>query len=316
MQLGFAVPQTGAWATPANQVTVARRAEELGWASLWTLQRLLYPAEPDSPRWQPSYRSVADPVVTLAYLAGHTGRVRLGTAVLNMPWFSPVLLAKQTASLDQVSGGRLDVGLGLGWAAQEYAAAGAPMDRRGARAEEFLACLRSCWTDDVVDFRGEFHRVEAAVVEPKPVQRPHPPLLLGGTVEAALRRAGRVADGWISSSGHDLTDIGTSVRVVAAAAEEAGRDPGSLRYVCRGVLRLREAGRPDRRPLSGSLEEVRADLDTLATQGVTETFLDLNLDRQVGTTDADPVAAMDRAAELLEALAPGPAGGPAAQGGA
>src|SRR5689334_13657092 len=118
MLLGFAVPQAGPWATVDNQVALCRRAEDLGYASLWMLQRLLFPAEPDSPRWQPVYRSVHDPVVTLAFLAGQTERVRLGTAVLNMPWFSPLLLAKQAAELDIVSRGRLDLGLGLGWATE------------------------------------------------------------------------------------------------------------------------------------------------------------------------------------------------------
>jgi alkanesulfonate monooxygenase SsuD/methylene tetrahydromethanopterin reductase-like flavin-dependent oxidoreductase (luciferase family) len=126
MQLGFAVPLAGSWATPAHQVALARRAEDLVYASLWTVQRLLYPADvasaDDPRRWPPVYRSVHDPLVTLAFLAAHTERARLGVAVLNMPWFSPLLLAKQAATLDTVSGGRLDLGLGLGWAAEEYVA--------------------------------------------------------------------------------------------------------------------------------------------------------------------------------------------------
>ncbi|MGH9282962.1 MAG: LLM class flavin-dependent oxidoreductase, partial [Acidimicrobiales bacterium] len=157
MQLGFAAPVSGSWATPANQVEVAQRAEELGYASLWTFQRLLFPAGDRSARWAPAYRSVTDPLVTLAFLAGHTTRLRLGVAVLNMPWFSPLLLAKQAATLDVVSGGRLDLGLGLGWAKEEYAAAGAPFERRGARAEEFVACLLDLWRGGVVSHRGEFH---------------------------------------------------------------------------------------------------------------------------------------------------------------
>ncbi len=307
MLMGFAVPVAGSWATPANQVELARRAEELGYASVWTFQRLLFPAEPQGPdaaRWQPVYRSVHDPLVTLAYLAGQTSRVRLGVAVLNMPWFSPILLAKQTATLDAVSGGRLDLGLGLGWSREEYAAAGAPFDRRGARAEEFLACLKALWTQDVVDFHGEFHDVTRAYVEPKPVQRPHPPLLLGGGAEAALQRAGRVADGWISSSGQDLASIGSAIRVVAEAASAAGRDPATLRYVCRGVVRLRAEGGDRRRPLTGSIEQIRADCAFLAEQGVTELFVDLNFDADIGVLDADPATSMARAAELLDALAP------------
>jgi probable F420-dependent oxidoreductase len=308
MDLGFAVPVAGSWATPAHQVTLARRAEELGYASLWTFQRLLYPVDvagaDDPRRWPPVYRSVHDPLITLAFLAAQTERTRLGVAVLNMPWFSPLLLAKQAATLDTVSGGRLDLGLGIGWAAEEFTATGAPADRRGARGEEVDACQRACWTEEVVDFHGEFHDVGPAHVDPKPVQRPHPPILLGGGVPAALRRAGRVADGWISSSGQDLAAIGTAAEVVRGAAREAGRDPAAVRVICRGVVKVRPAGLPDRRPLTGSYDEVRADLAILAEQGVSEVFVDLNFDPDIGSVDADPEESVRRATEVLEALAP------------
>lgn len=308
MQLGFAVPQAGSWATPDRVVDTARHAEALGYSSLWTFQRLLYPADPASSaqpeRWPPVYRSVHDPLVTLAFLAAHTSRVRLGVAVLNMPWFSPLLLAKQATTLDTVSGGRLDLGLGLGWASEEYAATGAPADRRGARAEEFVTTLRAIWTQDVVEVHGAFHRMHGVRVEPRPVQRPHPPILLGGSAEGALRRAGRAADGWISSSGQQLSSIGSAIEVVRSGAVAAGRDPGALRFVCRGVVRVRPGGAEHRRPLSGSFDEIRADLSMVAAQGVTETFLDLNFDPEVGSVDADPDRSTRRAREVLEALAP------------
>ena len=308
MDLGFAVPLAGSWATPANQVLLGRRAEQLGYASLWTFQRLLFPVDveraADPQRWSPVYRSVADPLISLAFLAAHTERVRLGVAVLNMPWFSPLLLAKQSATLDAVSGGRLDLGLGLGWAAEEYAATGAPTDRRGARAEEFIGCLKACWTDPVVDFHGRFHDVGPAHVDPKPVQQPHPPLLLGGGVDAALRRAGRTADGWISSSGQRLSDIGTAAATVRDAARDAGREPGAVRIVCRGVVKVRDGGRSDRRPLTGSYDEVRDDLTELAGHGVDQVFVDLNFDPEIGSVQADPEDSVRRATEVLEALAP------------
>jgi probable F420-dependent oxidoreductase len=307
MDLGFALPVAGSWATPAHQVALGRRAEELGYHSLWTFQRLLYPADvaaaDDPRRWPPVYRSVHDPLITLAFLAAHTERVRLGVAVLNMPWFSPLLLAKQAATLDAVSGGRLDLGMGIGWAAEEFTATGAPADRRGARGEEFVACLRACWTEGVVDFHGEFHGVGPAYVDPKPVQRPLP-VLLGGGVPAALRRAGRIADGWISSSGQDLASIGAAAEVVRGAAREAGRDPAAVRVICRGVVKVRPAGQADRRPLTGSYDEIRADLATLAEQGVSEVFVDLNFDPDIGSVDVDPEASVRRATEVLEALAP------------
>lgn len=302
--MGFAVPVSGSWATPANQLRVARRAEELGYHSLWTFQRLLYPADPGSARWSESYRAVQDPLVTLGFVAGHTSRVRLGVAVLNMPFYSPALLAKQLATLDLVSDGRLDVGLGLGWAPEEYAASNVSYEGRAARSEEFIEAMRALWERDVAEFHGRFYDFPAVRMEPKPVQRPYPPILLGASAPAALRRAGRLTDGWVSSSGADLTRIGESIDVVRAAARDAGRDPEALRFVCRGAVRLRAAGDTDRRPLTGSIEEIRGDLSTLREQGVTETFVDLNFDPEVGSPDADAEASMARAEELLTALAP------------
>jgi probable F420-dependent oxidoreductase len=242
--------------------------------------------------------------VTLAYLAAHTSRVRLGVAVLNMPWYSPILLAKLATTIDHVSAGRLDLGLGLGWSQVEYDAAGAPFERRGERADDFLACLTAIWTDDPVDYESEFHVVRRAHVHPRPVQQPHPPVLLGGAAPPALRRAGRLSQGWISSSGQDLSNIGSQIAIVREAATAAGRDADALRFVCRGVVRLRPGGAEERRPLTGSFEEIRADLALLADQGVTEVFVDLNFDREIGSPDADPEVSMHRAHEVLDTLAP------------
>jgi probable F420-dependent oxidoreductase len=306
MFLGFGVPVSGVWATPGNQVRFVQRAEALGYRTAWTFQRLLVPAErePDPRSGMQVYRSVLDPVVSLAHLAGRTDRIRLGLAVLNLPFFSPALLAKQLATLDILSNGRLDVGLGVGWSKVEFVASGVPLERRGARAEEFLRALQALWTDEVVEFDGELYRIPPARAEPKPAQRPHPPVLLGGSAEAALRRAGRVADGWISASNADLRHIDRPIATVRQAAEQAGRDPDALRFVCRGPLRLGPPGERDRRPLSGSVNQVRGDLEDLRAQGVTEVFLDLNWDPEVGSPDADPDTAARRAEEALEAFAP------------
>jgi len=301
VKIGFAVPVSGSWATPENMMNVAQRAEQLGYHSLWTFQRLLSPVDG---HWGQTYRSVQDPIVTLAYLAGHTEQIRLGVAVLNLPYVAPVLLAKQLATLDIVSRGRLDAGLGIGWSDEEYTAVGVSKQHRGRRADEFISLLKKLWTQDVVEHEGEFYRVPPSRVEPKPVQRPHPPILLGGTAPAALRRAGRACDGWVSSSRADLTTIGESVAVIKAAAAEAGRDPESLRFVCRGVVQVRPAGSGDRRPLTGTLEEIRADIERLADQGITEVFVDLNFDPEIGSPDADPDESMHRADDVLTALTP------------
>jgi probable F420-dependent oxidoreductase len=302
VKIGFAAPVSGSWATRDNMLHVAGRAEELGYDALWTFQRLLSPVDG---AWGEMYRSVQDPVVTLAFLAGRTQRIRLGVAVLNLPFVAPVLLAKQLATLDIVSDGRLDAGLGLGWSPEEFRATGADMAARGRRADEFIAVLRSLWTDDVVEHTGDFYEVPPMRMEPKPVQHPHPPILLGGSALPSLRRAGRLADGWISRSRADLTTIGDAIATISAAAEDAGRDPDSLRFICRGSVKVRPAGSPERAPLAGTLDEIRADMDELAGKGFTELFIDLNFDPEIGSPDADAATSLRRADEVLDAFAPG-----------
>ncbi|MBJ8343195.1 TIGR03619 family F420-dependent LLM class oxidoreductase [Antrihabitans sp. YC2-6] len=297
MDIGFALPVSGSWATPDNVSAVARKAEELGYSTLWTFQRLLYP---DGTRLGPTYASVLDPVTVVGFAAGVTERIRLGTAIVNVPFQPPVLLGKQLATLDVLSRGRLDAGLGLGWAREEFEAAGAPYERRGKRAEDYISCLRALWGPDPVEYAGEFYRVPKSTVLPKPIQPGGPPLLLGGAAPAALARIGRLADGWISSSGADLTALASSVAAVQEAATAAGRSQ-PLRFVCRGVLR----GAQRSGPLTGSLDEVRTDLAGLAAQGMTETFIDLNFDPAIGNPEGDAAASMRRAHEVLEALAPG-----------
>lgn len=298
VRVGFALPVSGSWATPDNVQHVARRAEELNYHSLWTFQRIL--SDVDGSMGEP-YRSVQDPLVTLAFAAAVTERARLGVAVVNMPFVTPVLLAKQAATLDILSRGRLDLGLGLGWFPEEFAASGVTKEHQAVRAEEFIAVLRTLWTADVVEYEGEFYRIPRTRAEPKPVQRPHPPILLGGTAPAALRRAGRIADGWISSSRADLTTIGESVALIKRAAADAGRDPEALRFVCRGVVKVRGDARA---PLTGTLDQIRSDVEGLAGQGITEVFIDLNFDPQIGSPDAEPGESRRRADEILYGLAP------------
>jgi probable F420-dependent oxidoreductase len=299
MQIGFGIPVSGSWSTPPLIREVCGRAEDLGYASLWSFQRTLYPADGSIPV---VYRSVQDPLAVSGYVAGITDRIRIGIAVLNMPFYAPIVLAKALTSLDVLSGGRLDVGLGLGWSPDEFTAAGAPMEGRGARAEEFLAALDAIWADDPVEHAGALYRVPKAVVLPKPAQRPRPPVLLGGTAPAALERAGRLADGWISSSAFPQDKLPAAVDTLRSAREQAGRSFDDFRVVVRAVVRVRpEDGE---RAFTGTLDKVRRDLDTYAAYGVTEAFLDLNFDEQIGDPAADPAESVRRAHEVLDFFAP------------
>jgi hypothetical protein len=210
--------------------------------------------------------------------------------------------------VDVLSAGRLDLGLGLGWMPEEFTAAGGVMAGRGARTAEYIEVMRRLWAGGVAEFSGEFYSLPAGRMAPEPVQRPGPPILLGGTAARALERAGRLADGWVTSSRTDLTRIAEGIKMVRAAAEQAGRDPAAIRIVVRGVVRwgapvtVPEGG--GRRPLSGSFDDIRGDTQWLAEQGVTEIFYDLNWDPLVGSPDADPAGAAARATEILDGLAP------------
>jgi probable F420-dependent oxidoreductase len=304
MRIGFGAPVAGAWATPGYLTALAGRAEDAGYASLWSFQRLLVP---EGSGMEPVYRSVLDPMVALGYVAATTSRIRLGVAVINLPFVSPAVLAKQATTVDVLSGGRFDLGLGIGWMPEEFAAAGASTPRRGARTEEYLAVLRTLWADEVSSFDGEFYTIPAGRQDPRPVQKPGPPVLLGGMSRPAIERAGRIADGWITSSRADLSKIGAAVATIREAASAAGRDPDAVRIVCRGVvLADAEEKGPDggRRLLSGSFAQIREDAAWLGEQGVTELFYDLNWDPQVGSPSAEPQAAAARAEHILAELAP------------
>jgi probable F420-dependent oxidoreductase len=304
MRVGFGLPVSGAWATPRHIARFAARAEQAGYASLWAFQRLLVP---QGSAMEPVYHSVLDPIGALAFAAAATSRIRLGVAVINAPYVSPGYLAKQATTVDVLSSGRLDLGIGLGWMPEEFAVTGASMDRRGARTTEYVRVLRVLWGDQPAEFNGEFYTVPRGTMLPLPAQPGGPPILLGGTAPPALRRVGRVADGWVTSSRADLANIGQSVQIVHQAAAADGRDPKTLRIICRGVVRWDEPAidaSGDRRLLSGAADQIREDVASLAEQGVTEVFYDLNWDPLIGAPDADPGAAADRAATILEALAP------------
>jgi probable F420-dependent oxidoreductase len=224
--------------------------------------------------------------------------------VVNLPYYSPVLLAKQLATLDVLSGGRLTVGAGVGWSEDEYAALGVPFRRRGRRMDECLRCLKLIWTEQLVEFKGEFYEIPASRIEPKPVQRPHPPVLVGGYSDAAVRRAVSLADGYIGGN-IPLARLAPVIERVRAAARAAGRDPDGVPIVARGAVSLRdEPAGPARRPLFGSLEEIREDVERYRESGLTELFLDLNFDERTAAPGADPDAAMGVARRLLAAVAP------------
>lgn len=216
---GFAIPQV----SPREPVDVepigrvARRAEELGFQSLWTLDQVLGGS-----------RNM-EPVSLLSYVAAVTTRVRLGTAVFVLPQHNPVQLAKELATLDVLSGGRVDAGFGIGNdVAPHNAAFGIPSGQRVRRFTESLAVMRALWSERKTTYAGEFFQLDGIRMEPKPVQRPGPPVWFGGRVKPALRRAARLGDAWMGPGSSSIEDFRENVGMLRPALEEAGRDPASF----------------------------------------------------------------------------------------
>jgi probable F420-dependent oxidoreductase len=307
MKIGIGAPVSGAWAGPDQLARIGTLAEDLGYHELWTFHRLLTPSDGSG---DAVYESVLDPLLALTYAAARTARIRLGVALVNAPFVSPAYLAKQAATLDVLSGGRFDLGLGSGWSPLEFAATGASTERLGARMAEYIEVLRALWSPGPTHFDGEFFTVPESSMEPKPVQAGGPPILLGAVVPAALARAGRLADGWLSRSGTILATISEEIAAVRQAADRAGRDPDALRIISRGVVRHDPSGHGtadaegNRLRLSGNADQIREDAAWLAEQGVTELFYDLNWDPLVGSPGIEPAAALTRAEEIIRALAP------------
>ena len=218
VRLAVGIPQ--AWTTGgidrAGIRQVLEQAESLGFESAWVVEQVLGSV--------PSL----EPVELLTWAAAVTSRIRLGTAVLLTPLRSPVHLAKSLATLDQLSGGRLDVGIGLGGNAKVYPAYGITAARRVARFNEGLRLMRALWTEPRVTFAGEFWQLENAAMEPKPIQRPHPPLWLGGHHPDALRRAIPWAAGFMGAGSASTATFAREVELLRRLLAEAGRDPATM----------------------------------------------------------------------------------------
>ncbi|MCU1346596.1 MAG: class F420-dependent oxidoreductase, partial [Acidimicrobiia bacterium] len=234
MKIGLNIPQYGHFASPEATRTAAIAAEAAGFSSLWAIDRLLWPVDPRTPypgtadgSLPTEQQNVLDPLVTLTLAAAVTSRIRLGTDVLVAPWYAPVLLARSLATLDQVSAGRLTVGLGLGWSEDEYAAVGVPMQNRGLRLEEILEAMAILWRDDVVEIDTSRESIAPSIVGVKPAQRPGPPILLATYNSRGLERIARRADGWLPV-GLPLDAIDTMWASVLTTANRYGRDTDAM----------------------------------------------------------------------------------------
>jgi probable F420-dependent oxidoreductase len=231
---------------PEVLVAAARMVEERGIHGIWVPEHVLffrdydsrYPYS-DSGRIPGDPDGVLDPFTALTFVAAHTQRVRLGTGICIVPQRNPVYTAKQVADLDFLSGGRVDFGIGVGWLEEEFDALGVPFGDRGARTDECIDVMRALWTQEVSEHAGERFAFSGALMNPKPLQRPHPPIHVGGHSRAALRRAARVGQGWY---GFDQTPetLGETLGRLDEELAAVGRSRGELR-----VTAAPRGGRPD-----------------------------------------------------------------------
>lgn len=291
MRLGFALPQTGAFGRPEAIAAVAQRAESLEFDSLWVLDRLLWPLEPQAryPLGDGSlpeqYKRALDPVETLTFAAAVTRKIAVGPSVLNLPWYNPVLLARRLSTLDVLSNGRLRVGLGIGWSPDEYVAAGSIWNERGKRMEEAIQVLKAIWTTDPVEFQGTYYRIPKSFISLKPVQKPHPPIYMAAFTPAALQRVAREANGWFPV-GVPIAAIPQMFDGVRKMAREAGRKPDDIELIVRGHFELSEKpvekGRGD---LTGSLEQIAGDIAAIRSLGAAELVFDVQFSPNIKGTD-------------------------------
>jgi probable F420-dependent oxidoreductase len=278
MKAGILLPQTGASATRENILYVAKEAEKEGLDSVWVFERLLWPIKPKTPyvatpdgALPVQYQNVLDPLETLAYLAGNTDQISLGTCLIDMLFHNPVVLAKRFATLDVLSNGRAIAGLGIGWSKDEYEVSGVPFEHRGQRADEFLQILKRIWTDEVVEFKGQFYSIPASKIGPKPVQKPHSPILLGGFSPKTFLRIVNYADGWLPVAGFGpLEQLEQTINGLREDARKANKDPSKIRIFALTYPTVIDSSSSaqQRLPMTGTVDQIGTDINQIKAMGV------------------------------------------------
>jgi probable F420-dependent oxidoreductase len=222
MKFGLFACNMGPCADPKVAARVARAAEAAGFESLWAGEHVVLPDPQAPPSPLPPLTAMLDPTVALGFLAAHTTTIRLGTGIIILPQRNPLVLAKELASLDVLSGGRLTFGIGIGYLEPEFTALGVPFQDKGARSEEYLGAMLALWTMEQPRFEGRFVSFSNIQARPQPAQKPHPPIVFGGHTPAAYSRAARLAQGWYGFA-LDLERTKASIGGVRAACEREGR---------------------------------------------------------------------------------------------
>ena len=222
MKFGFFGVNSGVLADPETMARVAQTAEDAGWESIWTGEHVVVadPQRPPSPVAPGTH--FVDQIASLSFLAAHTSTIRLGTGIVILPQRNPVVLAKELASIDVLSQGRLLVGVGVGYIAGEFEALGIPYGERGGRVDDHIEAMRAIWTQEKPVFKGKFTSFAGVQSKPSPVQTPHPPIIIGGMSAPAYRRAVRHGSGWYGFN-QDLEAAAASIAGIRSAETENER---------------------------------------------------------------------------------------------
>jgi probable F420-dependent oxidoreductase len=305
MQIGFNLPNSGPLSGVTDMTRIAAEGEAMGFDYLTLTDHVVlpntkvpgYPYSESGQFYEDAPTERHEQIVAMTWIAARTSRIRLVAAVLVVPHRPAVLAAKMLATLDVMSGGRLVVGVGAGWLRTEFdAVVTTPFDERGPVTDEYIDTFRELWTNPTPHFNGRYTRFDGIVFEPKPVQKPHPPIWVGGEAGPALRRAARVGDAWypIGSNNKHLLDtlprLAAGIARLRKATAEAGRDPASVGVAFR-VKRYGAAVPPvatdgERRLFSGSEADIVGDFRALRDLGVTAIDIDFG-----GRPDADAMLA-------------------------
>ena len=291
MKYGFTLPGRGQLATPERLGIIARKGEVFGFDTLLTGDHILVPKNISSvyPYTEggefPGSGSgeSMEQITLLSYIAGQTSKIRLVTSVLIVPHRNPLIAAKSLATLDVLSGGRLVVGVGVGWMREEFEALGLPpFEERGAVTDEYIRAFKVLWTEDDPHFEGKYISFDDISFLPKPVQKPHPPIWVGGESRPALRRTAELADGWYPLGSNPTFPMGTPEQLkagmerLAGYAERFGRDPSTIETIYRThqFELLKQAAGPDRLPFVGDADQIAGDIRQYQDMGVTSMIWD------------------------------------------
>ena len=239
MKIGISPPLAAPIATPEYITTVARAADEIGYSSIWAPEHVVlfdehensrYPYSEDGRIGVPASAGILDPFQALTFVAAATKNIRVGTGILLLPQRNPVYTAKAAASLDWLSGGRFDFGIGIGWLREEFESVQVPWPRRAQRTAEYVEVMKRLWMDETSSFDGEFYNLKPARQYPKPVQQPHPPIIFGGESDAALKRVATIGNGWYGFN-HDPESAKERLVVLDRLLAENGRSRKDIRVL-------------------------------------------------------------------------------------